>query len=86
MQVRSVEPPVRYWSAVATTPLPMSPTGSWSPLKSRMGSEVAAKSGQELAFSIEVYGTNVLSGVEVFRFQFGRERGWESGLNAFKRS
>ena len=43
-----------------------------------MGSEVTAESGQELTFSIEVFGTNVLSGVEVFRFLFGQEESWES--------
>ena len=43
-----------------------------------MGSEVAAESGQELTFSIEVYGTNVLSGAEVFRFRFGQGKSWES--------
>ena len=43
-----------------------------------MGSEVTAESGRELTLSIEIFGTNVLSGVEVFRFRFGQEKGWES--------
>ena len=46
-----------------------------------MGSEVIARPNQELTFSIEVYGTNVLSGVEVFRYQFGQEKGWESAFH-----
>jgi hypothetical protein len=42
-----------------------------------MGSEITAEEGQKLEFAIEVYGTNVLSGVEVFRYRFDQEGGWE---------
>lgn len=43
-----------------------------------MGSEVAAAPGQSLSFSLEVHGTNVLSGAEVFRYRFGAGAGWQS--------
>jgi hypothetical protein len=43
-----------------------------------MGSEVSAKECGALDFAIEVHGTDVLSVVEVFRFRFGSDDGWQS--------
>jgi hypothetical protein len=45
-----------------------------------MGSELKAKLGQELTFSIEVHGTNVLCVAEAFRYRFGKGTGWESAF------
>jgi hypothetical protein len=43
-----------------------------------MGTELAAAPGDELVFSLEVYGTNVLCAVEAFRCRLDRQDGWES--------
>ena len=45
-----------------------------------MGSELEAEPGQELRFSVEVHGTNVLCAVEVFRCRFDAESGWETAF------
>jgi hypothetical protein len=42
-----------------------------------MGTELAAERGQELTLNIEVYGTNVLSIVEAFRYRFDESAEWE---------
>jgi hypothetical protein len=46
-----------------------------------MGSELGAEQGDELTFVLEVYGTNVLCAVEVFRYRFDRQGGWESAYH-----
>jgi len=45
-----------------------------------MGSEVAAELGDELAFDIEVHGTNVLCAVEAFRYRFEGSGEWETAF------
>ena len=45
-----------------------------------MGSEVCVKKGDELCFTVEVHGTDVLSVVEVFSFHFARGDGWQSAF------
>ena len=45
-----------------------------------MGSELKAEPGEELTFSIEIYGTNALCVVEAFRYRFDDEVGWETAF------
>lgn len=45
-----------------------------------MGTELEAEPGEELAFSAEVHGTNVLCSVEAFRYRFDAATGWETAF------
>ena len=45
-----------------------------------MGAELAAEPGEELTFSLEVHGTNVLCVVEAFRYRFEADGGWETAF------
>ena len=45
-----------------------------------MGSELEAQPGEELTFSVEIYGTNALCVVEAFRYRFGGEADWETAF------